>query len=54
MSQNKTTKKEKFTIDVLMDENLIPEELEWHSSQGSGQEEKASAALIYLWDAKKK
>ena len=53
MSQNKTTKKEKFTIDVLMDENLIPEELEWHSSQGSGQEEKASAALIYLWDAKK-
>ena len=36
-----------------MDENLIPEELEWHSSQGKGQSDRASAALIYLWNAKK-
>ncbi len=53
MTQNKTSKKEKFSVDVIMDENLIPEELEWHSSQGKGQSEKASAALIYLWNAQK-
>ena len=28
MSQNKSLKKEKFSIDVLMDENLIPEDLQ--------------------------
>ena len=28
MTQNKTSKKEKFSIEVIMDENLIPEELE--------------------------
>ena len=53
MTQNKISKKEKFSIEVIMDENLIPEELEWHSSQGEGESEKASAALIYLWNAKK-
>jgi gliding motility-associated protein GldC len=54
MSQNKSVKKEKFSIDVLMDENLIPEDLQWNSSQGKGESEKASAALIYLWNAQKK
>ena len=44
MSQNKSLKKEKFSIDVLMDENLIPEDLQWNSSQGNGQSENASAA----------
>ena len=34
MSQNNSLKKEKFSIDVLMDENLIPEDLQWNSSQG--------------------
>ena len=53
MTQNKISKKEKFSVEVIMDENLIPEELEWHSSQGEGESEKASAALIYLWNAKK-
>ncbi|MBH19435.1 MAG: gliding motility protein GldC [Crocinitomicaceae bacterium] len=53
MSQNKSLKKEKFSIDVLMDENLIPEDLQWNSSKGNGQSEKASAALIYLWNAQK-
>ena len=46
MTQNKTSKKEKFSVEVIMDENLIPEELEWHSTQGKGESEKASAALI--------
>ena len=54
MSQNKSLKKEKFSIDVLMDENLIPEDLQWNSPQGKGQSEKASqSALIYLWNAQK-
>ena len=53
MTQNKTSKKEKFSVEVIMDENLIPEELEWHSSQGKGQSDNASAALIYLWNAQK-
>ena len=53
MTQNKTSKKEKFSVEVVMDENLIPEELEWHSSEGNGQSDKASAALIYLWNAQK-
>ena len=51
MSQNKITKKEKFSIEVVMDENLIPENLEWSSTQGES--ENASAALIYLWNAQK-
>tara|TARA_B100000768_G_scaffold170483_1_gene176915 strand:+ start:4296 stop:4673 length:378 start_codon:yes stop_codon:yes gene_type:complete len=53
MTQNKKSKKEKFSVEVIMDENLIPEELEWYSSQGKGQSDKAAAALIYLWNAKK-
>jgi len=53
MNQDNQLKKEKFSIDVLMDENLIPEDLQWSSSQGNGQSEKASAALIYLWNAQK-
>jgi gliding motility-associated protein GldC len=53
MTQNKISKKEKFSVEVIMDENLIPEELEWHSTQGKGESVKASAALIYLWNAKK-
>ena len=53
MNQNKSLKKERFSIDVLMDENLIPEDLQWNSSQGKGQSEKASAALINLWNAQK-
>ena len=53
MSQNKITKKEKFSIEVVMDENLIPENLQWSSTQGDGESENASAALIYLWNAQK-
>ena len=53
MTQNKTSKKEKFSVEVIMDENLIPEELEWYSSQGKGQSDTASAALIYLWNSQK-
>ena len=51
MSQTK--KKEQLTIDVLMDDNLIPESIEWKSSQENKPSQTASAALIYFWDAKK-
>ena len=50
MSQNK---KEQLTIDVTMDENLIPESIEWTSSQNQKSQESASAALLYFWDASK-
>tara|TARA_Y100001933_G_C18988801_1_gene559612 strand:+ start:1974 stop:2345 length:372 start_codon:yes stop_codon:yes gene_type:complete len=51
MSQIK--KKEQLTIDVSMDDNLIPESIEWKSSQENKPSQTASAALIYFWDAKK-
>lgn len=50
MSQNK---KEQLTIDVTMDENLIPESIEWTSSQNQKSTESASAALLYFWNASK-
>ena len=37
MSQNK---KEQLTIDVTMDENLIPESIKWTSSQNQKSPEK--------------
>ena len=46
-------KKEQLTIDVSMDDNLIPESIEWKSSQENKPSQTASAALIYFWDAKK-
>ena len=51
MSQIK--KKERLTIDVSMDDNLIPESIEWKSSQENKPSQTASAALIYFWDSKK-
>ena len=51
MSQ--TNKKETLTIDVSMDENLIPESIEWQSSQENKTKQKAGAALLYFWDAAK-
>ena len=51
MSQIK--KKEQLTIDVSMDDNLIPESIEWKSSQENKPSQTASAALIYFWDPKK-
>jgi len=50
MSQNK---KERLTVDVSMDDNLVPETIEWKSSQKNKDSEKASAALIYFWNAEK-
>jgi gliding motility-associated protein GldC len=47
------TKKEKLTVDVSMDENLIPESIHWKSTQENNKIEQASAALIYFWNAQK-
>ncbi len=47
-------KKESLTVEVTMDENMIPESIYWHSSQENNKDEEASAALMYFWNASKK
>ena len=49
----KNQNKETLTVDVNMDENMIPESISWTSSQDNTKEE-ASAALLYFWNASKK
>ena len=46
MTQNKTSKKEKFSIEVIMDENLIPEELE--VALFPGKRDKVIRLLLHL------
>ena len=45
-------RKETLTVDVIMDENLIPESINWRSTQKNDEKEEASAALMYFWNAK--
>ena len=47
-------RKETLTVDVIMDENLIPESINWRSTQKNDKREEASAALMYFWNAKNK
>ena len=47
-------RKETLTVDVIMDENLIPESINWRSTQKNDKKEEASAALMYFWKAKNK
>ena len=47
-------RKETLTVDVIMDENLIPESINWRSTQKDAKKEEASAALMYFWNAKNK
>ena len=49
----KNQNKETLAVDVTMDENMIPESINWTSSQDNTKEE-ASAALLYFWNASKK
>ncbi len=54
MTQNKEKLNHRLTVDVAMDENMIPEEIVWKSNdQQNSSEEKASAALIYFWNKTK-
>ena len=47
-------RKETLTVDVIMDENMIPESINWCSTQENDKKEEASAALMYFWNAKNK
>ena len=47
-------RKETLTVDVIMDENMIPESINWSSTQENDKKEEASAALMYFWNAKNK
>ena len=53
MNPNKE-KKETLTVDVIMDENMIPESINWRSTQENNKKEEASAALMYFWNTKNK
>jgi len=51
MTQNKEKLIHRLTVDVAMDENMIPEEIVWKSNdEKNASEETASAALIYFWN----
>ena len=51
MTQNKEKLKHRLIVDVTMDENMIPEEINWKSSdEQNSSEENAAAALIYFWN----
>ena len=51
MTQNKEKLKHRLVVDVTMDENMIPEEINWKSSdEQNSSEENAAAALIYFWN----
>ena len=51
MTQNKEKNIHRLTVDVAMDENMIPEEIIWKSNdEKNASEEKAAAALIYFWN----
>lgn len=47
-------RKETLNVDVIMDENMIPESINWRSTQENDKIEEASAALMYFWNAKNK
>ncbi len=51
MTQNKEKLKHRLIVDVTMDENMIPEEINWKSiDEQNSSEENAAAALIYFWN----
>jgi gliding motility-associated protein GldC len=48
-------KKSSIVIDVELDENRIPQNIEWNASDGtSGSPQKAKAIMLSLWDGAEK
>ncbi len=47
-------KKSKITIDVSLDDNFVPEEIEWTAKDGGVENQKTKAALLSFWDDDKK
>lgn len=51
MSKLKTSN---INIKVTLDENRVPEKLQWSAEDGGVENEKAKAMLLSMWDAKTK
>ncbi len=49
-----TQKKSVIQVNVTLDENNIPEKLEWQASNGAQDISSAKAALLSFWDLKSK
>lgn len=47
-------KKSEIKIEVILDENRVPEELLWSADDGNIYKEEAKAMLLSIWDSKKK
>jgi gliding motility-associated protein GldC len=45
-------KKSEINIEVLLDENRVPEELYWSAEDGNVNKEEAKAMMLSMWDAK--
>jgi len=47
-------KKSEINIEVILDENRVPEEIYWSADDGNIYKEEAKAMLLSIWDSKKK
>lgn len=47
-------KKSEINIEVILDENRIPEEIYWSADDGNIYKEESKAMLLSMWDSKKK
>ena len=45
-------KKSEINIEVILDENRVPEELYWSAQDGDIYKEEAKAMLLSMWDSK--
>jgi gliding motility-associated protein GldC len=47
-------KKSEINIEVILDENRVPEEIYWSADDGNIHKEESKAMLLSMWDSKKK
>jgi len=47
-------KKSEINIEVILDENRVPEEIYWSADDGNIYKEVSKAMLLSMWDSKKK
>jgi len=47
-------KKSEINIEVILDENRVPEEICWSADDGNIYKEESKAMLLSMWDSKKK
>ena len=46
--------KSSIVIDVELDENRVPKDIEWSATDGSDRTQKAKAVMLSLWDGAEK